>query len=279
MRPPATRQLLVYIAALLAALLLAGCTAPATRGSRLLPWNWFAPDHATQLEKSEAKTARAETTAVKSAQIENAKTIEALKTAPSGDRSVQIATRTSANAQLLLDNAVGSISAEAALELRATVADLISENSTLRAQGESAQARAEHTLAQQSAALDALRVTNDAITDKLKASDLRYQAAAASARKWKFWIFAIIGGWFLLQILSGAAKFFPALAPLSRVAGMVSAPVLQAVNNKLHTGIGTAIAAAQKQSASLADQLRDFLDKPLDDDNKAAIRATVERLT
>lgn len=267
----ATTALLIGLVALWL-LFVTGCASPAGRGSRLLPWNWFSPDRVAQLEKAESKTAAAETAAVKAAQVENAKTIEALKTAPSADRSVQVATRTANNAQLLLDQAVGPVPPETVFKLRETVAALVSENAELRATGEAAQARDERTIATQAQKLDEARAREDTLTEKLKASDLRYQAEAAQARKWKFWIVAIVGGWLALQILSGLAKFYPPLAPIARAAGAVSAPVAQAMLDKAHRAVGQAIATAEKVSSATAEQLRNHLDATTDEAEQQAIR-------
>ena len=67
--------------------------------------------------------------------MENAKTIEALKTAPQVMRSVTVASRTANNAQLLLDKAVGSINPDDVFKLRETVAAPVSENAEVRASG------------------------------------------------------------------------------------------------------------------------------------------------
>lgn len=45
---------------LLGTLLGAGCATTGPRGARWLPWNWFAPDHATRLEQVQGETAAAE---------------------------------------------------------------------------------------------------------------------------------------------------------------------------------------------------------------------------
>lgn len=257
---------------LLVLLVLSGCASTSSRGSRLLPWNWFSPDRVAQLEKAESKTAAAETAAVKAAQVENAKTIEALKTAPAADRSVQVASRTAGNAQLLLDQAVGPIDPKLVFELRATVADLVSENAQLRAQGEAAQARDERTIASQARDLDDARAREDTLTEKLKAADLKYQAQAAKYRRLVFIVGAIVVAWIALQILAGAAKFYPGLAPIARAAGAVSAPVAQAMLDKAHRAVGTAIADAEKVSSAAAEQLRQHLDATTDEAEQQAIR-------
>jgi len=241
-----------------------------------LPWNWFSPDRVAQLEKVEARTTAAETVVVKAAQVENAKTIEALKTAPQADRSVQVASRTSANAQLLLDKAVGGISPEEALKLRDTVAALVSENAELRAAGEASQQSAERTLARQAGKLDELRTDMAALTEKLKSADLAHQATAAKYRKLWFWIYVIAGGWLALQLLAGASKFYPALSPLAKAAGHVTAPILQAMNNRVHTAVGKALAAADKLKDGTADILRQHLDATTDEAEQRQIREAYE---
>ena len=264
---------------LLLAFLLTGCASTGGRGSRILPWNWFAPDHVTIVEESQQEIRDAERIAVKSAQIENAKTIEALKTAPPADRSVQVATRTAANAQSLLDTAVGSVPPAELLELRATIAQLLSENEEIRAQGEENQQAAEIRFSLQADALGELRSENAGLIEKLKVSDRKYQAQAETFRKYRFGFIALILLWLGLQLLSGASKFVPSLAPIARAAGYVTAPVLQAVNDKVHRGIGSAIALAEKTSTATADHMRVVLNSRIDDDNQDAVRRGYEAST
>lgn len=134
---------LIPCVALLLTLAIAGCTAPTGRGSRLLPWNWFAPDHAAQLDTAKEATGQAEDKLVKQAQIENEKTVEALKAAPPDNRAVQVASRTADNAKRLLDKSVGTVTIAEWNALHETVGQLLSENAELRTQGESTQANAE----------------------------------------------------------------------------------------------------------------------------------------
>jgi hypothetical protein len=257
---------------ILALFVLSGCATNGGRGSRILPWNWFAPDHSTQLQTAQGKTGQAEDALVKQAQIENAKTVEALRAAPQADRAVQVASRTAANAQQLLDRAAGPVKAEDLQALHETVKNLLSENADLRATGEHQQAAAEQTQTKLANALDAAREREATLTAKLQESDLRYQAEAEKHRRLWFYVYAIAGTWIALQLLAGIARFYPALQPVARIAGMVSAPAVQAGYERLTHAVGEAISNAEKVSTATAEMLRQHLDGPMDAGDQNLIR-------
>lgn len=260
----------------LTAVLLSGCTTTSGRSSRLWPWNWFAPDHATQLQGAQQDTQEIEDKISKRVQIEVAKVLEALKSAPQENRAVKVATRAAENAQNMLNQAAGPISAEDLAALKETVQNLLSENAELRATGERQQAAAEVINTSLSGALDDSRSREKEMTEKLQQSDLRYQAEAEKSRRLVFWGCVIVGGWILLQLLAGVSRFFPQLAPVAQLAGMVSAPVVQSLYNRATTAVGQAIASAEKVSTATADVLRVHLDGPLDEADKIVVRKNYE---
>lgn len=269
-----------WFAAIFILCLLAGCATTAGRGSRLLPWNWFAPDHATQLQHQQETTQEIEDEVAKRVQIEVEKVVLALKAARQDDRGVQVAQRAAENAQQLLTRANGQVSAEDLAKLKETVQNLLSENADLRARGERQQAAAEAINLTLSGSLDESRTRESTLTEKLQESDKRYQAEAEKSRRLLFWVCIGIGSWLLLQLLSGASRFFPTLAPVARVAGLVSAPVVQAAYEKLAAGVSRTIRTGEQLAATGATiGLRQTLDNNTDEAEQAAIRAHYEKLT
>lgn len=265
------RILQIGLCALLLAAL-AGCASSAGRGPRWLPWNWAAPDHATQLERSQSRTAQAADAQVKAAQENVRATGQALAAEPAPSLPVQVARELNARADASLAQAVGAITAATDRDLALMVARLTSENEGLRARGAADLATRDRAEAALSRSLEEAREREAVVTSRLIESDRRYQEQAEKHRRLWFWIWLILGGWFLLQIVSGLARFYPGLAPLARAAGMVSAPAIQASYDRLTTAGGRAIADAEKTSKAMADMLREFLDRNADEPEQRAIR-------
>ncbi|MCW5548877.1 MAG: hypothetical protein KIT44_07925 [Opitutaceae bacterium] len=258
-------------AALLAlCLALAGCSTQTGRGSRLLPWNWFAPDRATQLEQQQQRTGEAEKQVLRGAQEDVRATGHALAGAEPS-RAVDTAKSFNAKADAKLGQALGSLTAEQDGKLLALVLQLTSELAEERAAGAAELRRRDSREAAQSAALAEAREREAALTAKLVESDGKYQAQAEQARRWKFWIFAIVGGWIGLQVLAGLSRFFPNLAPVSHLAGSIAAPAVQAAYNRVTTTVGRAIADAEKAGQGVADTIRGYLDGPMDAEDQGVI--------
>lgn len=258
---------------------LAGCSTPAGRGPRWLPWNWASPDHATQLEAAQGRTHEAEARQVKVAQQHVRATAQALATEPEPSRSVEVARDLNARADAALAQAVGPLSAEEDRTLARMVAQLTSENAALRAEGAAALAARDRHEAALSREIEILRAREAEVTSRLIESDRRYQAQAEKHRRLWFWIWLILGGWIVLQILAGIARFYPALAPVSRLAGMVTAPALQASYDRFSTAVGRTLADAQRASDDVAERLRDLLDRNTDAPEQQAIRHNYEIAT
>jgi hypothetical protein len=257
-------------------LILAGCSAPQnSRGSRLAPWNWFSPDQSTALQVQEQKTDAAEDKLVKKAQENVRATGKGIALLPAGLLK-QVLEEYNNRADSELAVAVGALPAATDHELATLVQQLTSENAAQRAAGATAAAQREKIENGLGRELEEARKREAALTDRLQESDLKYQAEAAQARKWKFWIGAAIGGWLLLQILTGLARFYPALAPLSHFTGMIASPALHAAYNRLTSATGQALADAERVSKEAAETIRQQLESPMDAADQAAIRKKYE---
>lgn len=250
---------------------LAGCsTMQSGRGSRLLPWNWFAPDRAGQLEAQQDHTAEAKAKVMHQAHIEFSKIIIALEEAENSAAVLQ-ARRFAQNGLALMAQA-DPLTAEETTKLTQLVRDLRSPDVSTAAAAERQQLKAEDKNNDLAQDLKKSQEREQELTTKLQESDRRYQAEAEKYRRLIFWVCLIAGGWIVLQLLAGAARFFPQLAPVAQIAGMVSAPVVQAAYNRTTAGIGRAISDAEKTGQATAELMRSFLDPHTDTAEQAAIR-------
>jgi ElaB/YqjD/DUF883 family membrane-anchored ribosome-binding protein len=260
---------------LLLVLLLTGCTSSPGRGSRLAPWNWFSPDQSTALQVQEQKTEAAADKLVKKAQENVRATGKGIALLPSGLlKQVLEEYNTRADSELAV--AVGALPAQTDRELATLVQQLTSDNAALRAQGADAAEKRQRIESGLGRELEEARQREAALTDKLQASDLKYQAEAEQARRWKFWIGAGIAGWLALQVLTGLARFYPALAPLSHLTGMLSSPAMHAAYNRVTSATGQALADAERISKEAADTIRQQIEAPMDAADQAAIRKKYE---
>ena len=265
----------VALLVLVGGLLLGGCSTPAGRGSRLLPWNWFAPDRVAQLEKAEAKNDEAAQNLGKSAQEDVRAAKDALAKAPD---SLAVATARQFNnrADAKLGEVFGPLTVAKDLELQQLVDKLCSDLPEINAEGINEMLIRDRAAMADSEALRKSRESIADLTDKLKTSDLKYQATAEKYRRVLFWIGLAVGGFLLLQVLSGLAKFYPSLAPVANLAGRVVAPAIQAASDKLHRAVGKAIAEAEKAADGSAAILRKYLDATTDEDHQETIRKSYE---
>lgn len=263
------------LAPFLLVLLLAGCVSSTGRGSRLLPWNWFSPDNATKLEHQQDKTGAAERKLVGKAQENVRATGKTIARLPDGLLK-QVLAEFNDRADAELADAIGPLSPETDRSLATLVEQLTSENAELRAKGEAALAKRDRIEEVLGKELEEAREREKQLTEKLKTSDLNYQAEAEQARRWKFWIAAAIGSWLLLQLLSGLSRFYPGLAPVSHFAGTIAAPAMRAAYTRVTAAAGRAIAAAEKVSADAAATIRNHLDTHADAADQVEIRKHYE---
>jgi hypothetical protein len=262
-------------ALILCLLMLAGCAATGGRGARLLPWNWFAPDHATQLTEAQGDTQLGEEKVTAEAHRDLGKTVATLELDPAPNKYTLQALRFGRHGLGLLDqvNRIPFDQAQADAQL---VLDLLSDDAVVRAAAEHRQVKDEVKAAGLVRDLTESKERENALTEKLKASDLKYQAEAEQARRWKFWILALVIGWIALQALSGLSRFYPALAPISRAASMVAAPAIHAAYNRVTTAAGRALADAEKFSKEAAETIRTHLDGSMDVADQAEVRKQYE---
>lgn len=257
-----------------ALLVLAGCASHPGVHVWWNPLTW-GTNRAATLERVDELQKENTSALTRSAQIENAKTIEALKSAlPS--RSVEVARRTADNAQAFLDKAVGTLTMKDFIELRKTVANLISENSELRAEGERSQAKAEATAAKLTEENESLKAAKAKAEQKLAES---YEAERRLANQVRnFWF--IVGGlaflWLTGNLISVAARFYPGLSGVARAVNGVAAPALAYAEARAAQGlqkVGHALATVKEKLPAVAEQVVDIFDKHTDAEHQAAIGA------
>lgn len=99
------------------------------------PTTWFSHAPANAVDVAQKKQTEAENAAIKLAQKSAHEAQFALAAAPVS-RPVQVATDSAANAVTLLDQSVGPLSAAELATIRATIAGLLSDNATVRADAE-----------------------------------------------------------------------------------------------------------------------------------------------
>lgn len=285
MRP---RRILPALLAL-AALALAGCVGGRTGGA--VWWNpvtWAsraapaAADRAGDKRDAAAGEARAaETAAVAGAQREFAKGSEALAAAPDS-KPVRLARRFTGNGLALLAQ-VRPLTAQESLELRALVADLLSDNEQIAQRAELRQIKDEAAAARLSQDLEAaiarLARKDEALAKanaNLREAYDRENALANQVRN--FWFVA--GGlallWLAGTILGAVAKVYPPLAPVSRAVNGLVAPTLAYAEARATDGlrrVGRAMAVARQKLPQAADQLVQIFDQETDADHQRAIGA------
>jgi|GEM_PF-2313109 len=273
---PAFRVAVLLAVLAVGTLWLSGCASHGgSRGSRVLPWNWFARDNVAALEKAEGQAAFASAALVKEAQANVRASGHAIAVAPAS-REVQVAHEFNTRADAQLSQAVGSVTATEDASLRELVDRLRSELVAERESGTRELAARDRNAAVLSDALAKSEAAVVAATERLKVSDLKYQAQAAKYRRLVFWVVAAVVAWFALQLLAGAAKIYPALGGVSRLAGMVSAPVSQALANRSLGAVGRALAGVERLSANAASFTRAQLDAETDPAEQQQIRAAYE---
>lgn len=262
------------LAFILCLFFLAGCASTSGVHVWWNPTTW-GRDRAATAAKIEAKQDANEAALVKQAQVENAKTIEALRAAPAS-RPVEVATRMAENAQALLDKAAGSITVKDLTELRVIVSNLLSENVALRATGEKQQVKAEATAAKLTEENESLKADKAESDKQLAAGYERERKLANTVRNFWFVVIGLVGLFILGNLLSIAARFVPALAMAAKVVNGVTAPLQAFALHRAEVGmqkVGHALATARDELPEMADKLTTIFDTHTDADHQRAIGA------
>ena len=270
-------KLNLWIAAIITAfalVLLTGCATTVGQGSRLLPWNWFHPNANARLVKAETRVDAAEDKTVHAAHVETYKAGLALAVAADSP-AVVTARRTLGNGNGLLSQ-VAPLTATEDAEARQLIGDLLSASAERVARAEKQQAAVEGENARISRELSAAAASLNTATGKLAAANAANAEAAAKYRRIWFWIYAVAGGWVLLQVLSGLARFYPGLAPIAHLAGSIAAPAVQAAYTRATTAVSKAIADAEKAGNGAADTIRTFIDARMDSPEQHVISSQLK---
>jgi hypothetical protein len=270
---PWRARLIVLVLAVLALLLLTGCAGTAKTKVWYNPATW-GTDRAAAVADTREDLAVNERAMVRSAQVEQVKTIEALANADES-RPVAVARRTASNAHALLAQANGPVPVGDDTAARELVAGLLSEEVAKREGAERSQAKAEAKAADLADENTQLRATLEDRTAKLEEGYVRERKLANTVRN--FWFCAVVlGGLFVLgQVLSIAARFNPAFAGVSAVANGVLNPAMAYAYKRAHDGlerVGNAVQTVRRQAPELAERMVQFMDDSLDDDHKAIAR-------
>lgn len=238
--------------ALVAALMLAGCT---TTGKHWWsPATWGSSRPATQVVAAETRLDAAQDKAIRTARAEVSKAGIALASAPES-RPVEVSRRTIANAQALLDQVAGPLTAEEAADIRRIVADLLSENAATRAAAEAKQATAEERIAAVSRDLAAKSDALDAANTKLAAAFARENALADELRNERARRAWIIGGASLLILILGAGWLY-----------------VQIAAGGIPKALGSVLKSLDEKSPEQANAIRALIDPVLNRIEQAVIR-------
>lgn len=250
---------------------------PTTWASRAAP---AAVDRANdQRDAAAEESEKAKEAVIAAAQLEFAKTGEALSAAPVS-RPVQLARRFNGNGLALLAQ-VRPLTAEEGMELRNLVADLLSDNQTIAQNAELRQLKDEAAATKLSRQLEEagakLARKDEALTKvngNLREAYDRENALANQVRN--FWF--VIGGLALLWIggtvLGAVAKVYPPLAPVSRAINGIAAPTLAFAEARATAGlqrIGRAMRTIKEKLPAAADQVVDIFDRETDADHQSVI--------
>lgn len=256
-------------------LALSGCAA---RTGTKVWWNptTWGTDRAAAVQVAEQKLETNERSMIRAAQVEQLKTSEALAVAPAS-RPVEVARRTSGNAEALLAQANGAVTVGEATEAREIVTGLVSEDVAARAEAEKRQAAAEVEAADLAEWNAKLREKLADKTDALQAGYTRERQLANQVRN--FWFVAIGLGalWLFGQVAGVTARVNPAFAGVSAFANGVLSPALSHAYNRAHTGLqklGAGMDAVRKNLPEVADRVTGLLDAELDDDHKRIANPT-----
>lgn len=194
---------------LLGVFLVAGCSSPSGGARWYAPATWFSSREAATADRAVERRDEKREAVLKAAQVEVAKTMEALTVAPDS-REVELARRFNGNAENLLGQSIGSIKVADLVAIRKLVADLRSENAELRTAAETLQQREEARVGQLSEQLgEATRKLAESQKD-LRAAFDRENALADQLRTQRAWLWIALGaavlgmaGWLYLKVTLG----------------------------------------------------------------------------
>ena len=242
----------VRVALVAGAMLLAGC---GTTGKHWWsPGTWGSSRPAEQAARAETKLDAAQDKAVRVARAEVSKAGIALASAPES-RPVEVSRRTIANAQALLDQVAGPLTAEEAADIRRIVADLLSDHAATRSAAEARQAAAEGRLSELSQKVAAAGAALDAANTKLAAAFARENALADQLRNERARRWWMIGGGSLLILICAAGWLW-----------------LQISSGGIPRALGSMLKGLDEKAPDQANAIRDLLDPVLNRLEQAAIR-------
>jgi hypothetical protein len=218
-----------------------GCSSSGANTRWWNPGTWFSGSAGRATDRAEIKLDAKREQALAAAHIEVAKTGEALDVAPSS-RAVELAKRFNDNADTLLTQSVGAITAKDLQDMRQLVDGLMSENAAIRTDAEARQKGEEKKQAAISAELaEAQRKLSEAQGDLRQAFD-RENALANQLRNQRFILWGLAGTAILLAVAWAYVRY---------IAG------------GLPSALGHVLAAAERKSPQLADDFRSLLDTHL----------------
>jgi hypothetical protein len=236
----------------LLALAAGGCT---TTGKHWWsPATWGSSRPAEQAAKAETKLDASQDKAVRAARAEVSKAGIALASAPES-RPVEVSRRTIGNAQVLLDQVAGPLTAEESADIRRIVADLLSDNAAIRAAAEAKQATAEERIATLSRDLATAGAALDKANTKLAAAFARENELADQLRNERARRAWIISGGSLLVLVLGAGWLW-----------------VQIASGGIPRALGSVLKGLDEKSPEQANAIRNLLDPVLNRIEQAAIR-------
>lgn len=256
-----------------------GCvSAPAARGSRLLPWNWFSSDSTAKVEKAEARGDLADDRL----HAEAHKMAEATKLAIAAEKVRQLAaggvSRELTTAEdyagrtaSLLGASGGFLAFDTQRELAEMVRLRNSEVQAERTRGDKLLAAADKIA--ESAATLKIKAARELAAANAKVGAEQQRALVAEEKYNRVWFWIIVGlaAYALLQILPLIAKAFPGFGPLATVSGMILSPVTQATLGRMKRVTGELIHAAETGATVTAAAIRERFDAPLSEADQNGI--------
>lgn len=199
------RAILTFVALVL----MSGCASPG--GFKLYaPATWFSHATADAVDKTSKKVDAQTDKAVKEAQKAVHETGLSLGSIQSPDRAVEVAKNSNDNAETLLNQSEGPLTAKEAAELKAKISGLLSNNQEIRAKAEVQQKSDNQRIAEVSGRLNELQVAlgkanGDLRTAFERENGLANELRAEHAIRWITSGIAIIAilGWFYARFMLG----------------------------------------------------------------------------
>lgn len=265
MKKPQIQFLLVA----LLGLLLAGCaTAPTLTPNRLLPWNWFKPDPLAKVAKAEAQIESSKLQLLELSQQLYLAALRELELDPHPSVYLTHAMDYLHRGQDNQAAALGPIPPETVRAVELMVAQRASEDPAEKIKGDKALAAIDRLSENYSKRLALAEEAIDAAHEATAKAFTRARTAEEKYDRIWFWIWCAVIGYVALQILPGIAKFFPALAPVAKLAGWVAGPVVQASYSQLRAAVGTVIQTAEKTGQLGVEALRERLNAKVSEDEQ-----------